>query len=212
MHHEQDMRNMGGLRKYMPITWITSLIGSLALIGTPFFSGFYSKDSDHRGGARASHIAGLRLRVLRACWPACSSRRFYSFRLYVPGVPRQGALRQPSITHRCATDATSTARRARSRHGHGHGARAARIAVGRHAAADAAGDSVGRHRLPDIGPMLFGDFFRRRRSSSAESASARCDELAAGIPRRARDGAARLHLAAVLARRSPASRRAGSCT
>ncbi len=45
MHHDQDMRNMGGLRKYMPITWITSLLGSLALIGFPFFSGFYSKDS-----------------------------------------------------------------------------------------------------------------------------------------------------------------------
>jgi NADH-quinone oxidoreductase subunit L len=45
MHHDQDIRNMGVLRKYMPITWITSLIGSLALIGTPFFSGFYSKDS-----------------------------------------------------------------------------------------------------------------------------------------------------------------------
>ncbi|MES2830846.1 MAG: NADH-quinone oxidoreductase subunit L [Pseudomonadota bacterium] len=45
MHHDQDIRNMGGLRKYMPITWITSLLGSLALIGTPFFSGFYSKDS-----------------------------------------------------------------------------------------------------------------------------------------------------------------------
>ena len=45
MHHEQDIRNMGGLRKYMPITWITSLLGSLALIGTPLFAGFYSKDS-----------------------------------------------------------------------------------------------------------------------------------------------------------------------
>ncbi|MDR1854659.1 MAG: NADH-quinone oxidoreductase subunit L [Azoarcus sp.] len=45
LHHDQDMRRMGGLRKYMPVTWITSLIGSLALIGTPFFSGFYSKDS-----------------------------------------------------------------------------------------------------------------------------------------------------------------------
>ncbi len=45
MHHDQDIRNMGGLRKCMPITWITSLVGSLALIGTPFLSGFYSKDS-----------------------------------------------------------------------------------------------------------------------------------------------------------------------
>ncbi len=45
MHHDQDMRNMGGLWKYMKITWITSLIGSLALIGFPFFAGFYSKDS-----------------------------------------------------------------------------------------------------------------------------------------------------------------------
>ncbi len=45
MHHEQDMRKMGGLRKYMPITWFTSLMGSLALIGMPGFSGFFSKDS-----------------------------------------------------------------------------------------------------------------------------------------------------------------------
>ena len=44
MHHEQDMRKMGGLRKYMPITYITMLIGTLALIGAPLFAGFYSKD------------------------------------------------------------------------------------------------------------------------------------------------------------------------
>jgi len=44
MHHEQDIRKMGGLWKKMPITWLVSLIGSLSLIGFPFFSGFYSKD------------------------------------------------------------------------------------------------------------------------------------------------------------------------
>jgi NADH-quinone oxidoreductase subunit L len=58
MHHEQDMRRMGGLAKYMPITAVTCWIGALALIGTPFFSGFYSKDAiieavgeSHRWGA-----------------------------------------------------------------------------------------------------------------------------------------------------------------
>jgi NADH-quinone oxidoreductase subunit L len=45
MHHQQDMRRMGGLYKYMPIAYVTSLIGSLALIGMPFFSGFFSKDA-----------------------------------------------------------------------------------------------------------------------------------------------------------------------
>jgi len=44
MHHEQDIRKMGGLKKYMPVTYWTSLVGSLALIGFPGFSGFFSKD------------------------------------------------------------------------------------------------------------------------------------------------------------------------
>lgn len=80
MHHDQDMRNMGGLRKYMPVTWITSLLGSLALIGTPFLSGFYSKDSiilavqnsnlAASGFAYFAVIAGVFVTA------------FYSFRMY----------------------------------------------------------------------------------------------------------------------------------
>jgi NADH-quinone oxidoreductase subunit L len=80
MHHDQDIRNMGGLRKYMPITWITSLVGSLALIGTPFLSGFYSKDSiieavgfsglPGAGFAQFAVLAGVFVTAL------------YSFRMY----------------------------------------------------------------------------------------------------------------------------------
>jgi len=59
MHHEQDMRRMGGLRKYMPVTYWTSLIGSLALIGFPAMSGFFSKDVIIEA-VHESHIEGAK--------------------------------------------------------------------------------------------------------------------------------------------------------
>ncbi len=80
MHHNQDIRWMGNVRKYMPITWITSLLGSLALIGTPLFAGFYSKDSiieavhfSKLWGSGFAHFAVLAGVFVTA---------FYSFRLY----------------------------------------------------------------------------------------------------------------------------------
>jgi NADH-quinone oxidoreductase subunit L len=80
MHHEQDMRKMGGLRKYMPITYWTCLIGSLALIGFPGFSGFFSKDAlidavgeSHRFGAGYAHVAVLAGVFITA---------LYSFRMF----------------------------------------------------------------------------------------------------------------------------------
>ncbi|MDH4021809.1 MAG: NADH-quinone oxidoreductase subunit L [Gammaproteobacteria bacterium] len=80
MHHEQDIRKMGGLRKYLPITWATSLIGTLSLIGFPGFSGFFSKDAlieavGHAGRAGATYawwclLIGVFVTAL------------YSFRMY----------------------------------------------------------------------------------------------------------------------------------
>ncbi|MCA0175441.1 MAG: NADH-quinone oxidoreductase subunit L [Proteobacteria bacterium] len=80
MHHDQDIRNMGGLRKYMPITWITSLLGSLALIGTPLFSGFYSKDSIIEA-VHFSHLPGAHFAAF-AVTAGVFITAFYSFRMY----------------------------------------------------------------------------------------------------------------------------------
>jgi NADH-quinone oxidoreductase subunit L len=80
MHHDQDIRNMGGLRKYMPITWITSLLGSLALIGTPLFAGFYSKDSIIEA-VHESHLWGAQFAYF-AVVAGVFVTAFYSFRMY----------------------------------------------------------------------------------------------------------------------------------
>lgn len=71
---------MGGLRKYMPITWITSLLGSLALIGTPFFAGFYSKDSIIEA-VHSTHIYGASFANF-AVLAGVFVTAFYSFRMY----------------------------------------------------------------------------------------------------------------------------------
>ncbi len=80
MHHNQDIRWMGGVRKYMPITWITSLLGSLALIGTPLFSGFYSKENIieavHHSTLPAAGFAHF------AVMAGVFVTAFYSFRMY----------------------------------------------------------------------------------------------------------------------------------
>jgi NADH-quinone oxidoreductase subunit L len=82
MHHEQDMRKMGGLKKYMPITYWTSLIGTLALVGTPFFSGFYSKDTIIEAAHHATHSGNWVNQY--AYWAVLLGvfvTSFYSFRL-----------------------------------------------------------------------------------------------------------------------------------
>src|SRR5690349_6271792 len=83
MHHEQDMRRMGGLRKYMPITFITMWIGTLALTGMPFLSGFYSKDTIIEAAAEHMHESGGFIATY-GYWAVLLGvfvTSFYSFRL-----------------------------------------------------------------------------------------------------------------------------------
>jgi NADH-quinone oxidoreductase subunit L len=79
LHHQQDMRYMGGLRKQMPITWLTAWVGTLALIGFPFMAGFYSKDSIIEAVAESSRFGSE-----VAYWSVLLGvlvTSFYSFRL-----------------------------------------------------------------------------------------------------------------------------------
>jgi NADH-quinone oxidoreductase subunit L len=149
MHHNQDIRWMGGVRKYMPITWITSLLGSLALIGTPFFAGFYSKDSiieavaeSHLPAAGFAHFAVLAGVFVTA---------FYSFRMYFLVFHGNERYDQNPDAHHGHDD-------------HGHGAHHAHIP---HESPWVVWLPLVMLAIPSvvigfmtIEPMLFGEFFK----------------------------------------------------
>src|ERR1700730_594904 len=168
MHHDQDMRNMGGLRKYMPITWITSLIGSLALIGTPFFSGFYSKDSII-DAVKASHIAGSGFAYF-AVVASVFVTALYSFRMYFMVFHGKERFRGPK--HPESPMAIEAAAHAHDSHGHdshdahGHDDHDHGHAHVPHETPWVITVPLILLAIPSviigaiaIGPMLFGDFF-----------------------------------------------------
>ena len=148
MHHNQDIRYMGGLRKYMPITWVTSLIGSLALIGTPFLSGFYSKESIIEA-AKLSHLPGAQI----AYWAVLAGvfvTAFYSFRMYFLVFHGKERFRQ-GHAHGNEADA---------HHEEGHAVHAPHetpwVVTGPLLALALPSVAIG---YMTIEPMLFGDFF-----------------------------------------------------
>jgi NADH-quinone oxidoreductase subunit L len=151
MHHEQDMRRMGGLYKKMPITYAVSLLGSLALIGAPFFSGFYSKDMIIEA-VHFSNLAAAEM-VYYMLLLGVFVTAFYSFRLFFMvfhGQPRWTA--QGDHAHASAHDD----------HGHGHGEHHEpheSPAVVTVPLVLLAIPSVVLGALM-IGPALFGDFFK----------------------------------------------------
>ena len=108
MHHDQDMRNMGGLRKYMPITWLTMLLGNLSLIGTPLFSGFYSKDSIIEA-VKISHLTGSGFAYF-AVLASVFVTAFYAFRQYFIVFHGKERWREAKHDHHHHDD-----------HGHHHG-------------------------------------------------------------------------------------------
>ncbi|PKO41939.1 MAG: NADH-quinone oxidoreductase subunit L [Betaproteobacteria bacterium HGW-Betaproteobacteria-3] len=155
MHHNQDIRWMGGVRKYMPITWITSLLGSLALIGTPLFAGFYSKDSIIEA-VHESHLFGAGFAYF-AVLAGVFVTAFYSFRMYFLVFHGKERYDQNPDAHHDAHDAHDD---------HGH--------RGDHHAPQKPHESPWVVTVPlillaipsvvigfmTIQPMLFGDFFK----------------------------------------------------
>lgn len=131
MHHEQDMRRMGGLRKYMPITFVTMWIGTLALVGTPFFSGFYSKDSIIEAAAHHAHEAPGWIATY-GYWAVLGGvlvTSFYSFRLLFLTFHGKERFRDDAHGHGAHAHADAEHADAEAQvhahdedHGHGHGA------------------------------------------------------------------------------------------
>jgi NADH-quinone oxidoreductase subunit L len=110
MHHEQDMRRMGGLKKYMPITYITMVIGTLALVGTPFFSGFYSKDTIIEAAAEHAEHAHNWV-ASYGYWAVLLGAfvtSFYSFRLLYMTFHGKEHFHDPAPDHYVAPEADST--------------------------------------------------------------------------------------------------------
>ena len=106
MHHEQDMRRMGGLRKYMPITFATMWIGTLALAGMPLLLGLLLQGHDHRGGGAPRARSARRWVATYGYWAVLLGvfvTSFYSFRLLYLTFHGQERFREPA-------PATSTTR------------------------------------------------------------------------------------------------------
>ena len=149
VHHNQDIRWMGGLRKYMPITWFTSLVGSLALIGTPFFAGFYSKDSIIEA-VLESHLPGAgfaKFAVLTGVFVTA----FYSFRMYFLVFHGKERFDQNPDAHHGHDDH-------HDHHGEHHSPHESPWVVTMPLIFLAIPSAVIGYLT--IGPMLFGDFFK----------------------------------------------------
>jgi NADH-quinone oxidoreductase subunit L len=165
MHHEQDMRKMGGLRKYMPITYITSLIGTLALVGTPFFSGYFSKDTIIVAAGEAAKTGGwIQTYGYWAVMLGVFVTAFYSFRLlYLTFHGKERFREVDAHAHEDhGHDAHEDAHHGDAHDDHGHHG-----PVEPHESPKVVTIPLILLAIPSVligfftvGPMLFGDFFR----------------------------------------------------